>query len=123
MTEAGVPISDTSVPMLRKAVQALVTRQSILRRVRTETAHYTAAGTDSVILVDATSAVVTITLPPAARHRGLLLAIKKIDASANAVTIDGNGSETIDGSATATLSAQWDVEELISDGTGWVLLN
>ena len=48
--------------------------------------------------------------------------IKKIDASGNAVTIDGNGAETIDGAATQTLGAQYDSMTVFCDGTGWHII-
>jgi hypothetical protein len=87
-----------------------------------KSADYTVAESDrdKLILVDATSAGVTITLPAAATAgNGFRVAIKKIDSSGNAVTIDGNLSETIDGNTTSTLSTQYDTENLISDGTNW----
>jgi len=46
--------------------------------------------------------------------------IKKTDASANAVTVDGNGAETIDGSTTVSLAAQWDFITVVSNGTNWI---
>lgn len=88
----------------------------------TKTANYTVteADRDKLILVDATSGAVTITLLAAATAGdGFRVAIKKIDSSGNAVTIDGNGSETIDGNATSTLSTQYDSDNLISDGSNW----
>jgi len=72
--------------------------------------------------VNATSGAVTVTLPAAASNTGMRVSIKKIDASANAVTIDGNGSETIDGATTSSLASQYDVATLICDGTEWFSL-
>lgn len=88
----------------------------------TKTSNYTVteADRDRLILVDATSGAVTITLLAAATAgNGFRVAIKKIDSSGNAVTIDGNLSETIDGNTTSTLSTQYDSENLISDGSNW----
>ncbi len=89
--------------------------------VRTETSGYTAVETDTVILCDATSAAFTVTLL-AASNTGKVYYIKKIDSSANAVTIDGNSSETIDGSTTKVLSMQYDAIMIVSDGTEWWIL-
>lgn len=89
--------------------------------VRTETAAYTAAGTDFAILCDASGGIFTVTLPPAADNKGLLLYIQRTSA-ANNVTIDGNGSETINGSATVTLSSQYASRLLISNGVGWSVI-
>ena len=68
--------------------------------------------------VDATAGAVTLTLPPV--ESGLRrYEIKKMDASANAVTIDGDGSETIDGATTLVLSSQYDAVRLVHDDTEW----
>jgi hypothetical protein len=80
--------------------------------VKSVTTTYSAEATDSTILCNATSAAFTVTLPKAASCKGHVLILKKTDASANAVTIDGNGSETIDGAATASLAAQWNCKSV-----------
>lgn len=88
----------------------------------TKTSNYTVteADRDRLILVDASGGAVTITLlASATAGNGFRVAIKKIDSSGNAVTIDGNLSETIDGNTTSTLSTQYDSENLISDGSNW----
>jgi len=74
------------------------------------------------VLVDAVGANRTITLPAAASHEHRVYNIKKIDASANTVTIDGNGVETIDGAATVVISVQWDSYTLQCDSTGWFII-
>lgn len=76
----------------------------------------------SVILVDATSAAITVTLPAAASYLGRIYYVKKIDSSANAVTIDGSGSETIDDQLTAVISIQYTCLTLFSDGTEWWII-
>jgi len=83
------------------------------------TADYTATVNDSFIPVDATSAAVTVTLKPAAEAKSKRLTVKKIDSSINTVTVDGNGSETIDGATTAVITSQYDSICLMSDGTEW----
>lgn len=99
---------------------ALATEQ--LWTTTSKSAHYTVteADRDKLILVDATSGAVTITLLAAATAgNGFRVAVKKIDSSGNAVTIDGNSSETLDGAATSTLSTQYDTDNLICDGSNW----
>ena len=76
----------------------------------------------ATILGDATSSGITISLPTAASSTGRLYAIKKIDSSANTVTIDANSSETIDGAVTKTLSAQWETVTLQCDGSAWFVV-
>lgn len=87
-----------------------------------KTAAYTLVKTDFVILGDATAAAFTISLPTAVGIGGQLFCVKKIDSSANAVTIDPSGAETIDGAATVSLGAQWASRLLISDGANWLVL-
>jgi hypothetical protein len=74
---------------------------------------------DNVILADATSNNITITLPPVAEAEGMLLRVKKIDSSVNTVTVDGDGTETIDGATTNVLSAQYDQVTIYCDGVEW----
>ena len=88
----------------------------------TNTRSITAAATGDateVILADATSGAFSVTLPPVAEVPGRRYAIKKTDASVNAVTIDGSGAETIDGAATVVLSTRWDFRSIVSDGSAW----
>lgn len=93
-----------------------------LGRVVSKTANYTAMDDDFVILCDATSGAITVTLPTAAGRKGKAFCIKKIDSSANTVTIDGNASETIDGATTKVLSTQYSAKWIISDGANWVVI-
>jgi len=90
-------------------------------RIVTVTSDYTATDLDNTILGDASSAQVTVTLPDATTTEGLMLYIKKTDASNN-VVIDGNGSQTIDGSTTHTLSSQNDSVQIQSNGTNWFII-
>jgi hypothetical protein len=89
-----------------------------------KTADYTADETDYAIFVDATSAAVTITLPAASGtgQPGRTYIIKKTDVSGNAVTVDGNASETIDGATTYALSAQYKYVTIQSNGTNWFII-
>src|SRR3990167_8161713 len=66
--------------------------------------------------VNATSAPVTITVPPAATRDGREIIITKIDSSANAVTVARSGSDTFNGATSISLAAQWDRAKLISNG-------
>jgi hypothetical protein len=83
------------------------------------TTTYTATDLDSLILCNATGGAFTVTLPAVAGVSGKKLTIKKTDASGNAVTVDGNGAETIDGAATASLASQYKYISVISNGVGW----
>lgn len=73
--------------------------------IKTVTVNYTVLASDYTMRADATSSIFTITLPLSPVN-GMVVCIKKIDSSVNAVTISGNG-HNIDGSSTKVLSAQY----------------
>lgn len=77
---------------------------------------------DNVLLCDATSASITVNLPSAGGIAGKRYAVKKTDASANTVTLDGAGAETIDGAATKVLSSQYASVEIVSNGSNWMIV-
>jgi hypothetical protein len=82
------------------------------------------AGTDLgyvVLLVDCTSGNRTINLPTAANNTDCFV-IKKIDSTANTVIIDPSGTETVDGSTTASIGVQYVSLTLVSDGTNWHII-
>jgi hypothetical protein len=89
----------------------------------TKTGTYTATAADCTILCDATSAAFTVTLPPANTVSGRIYHVLKIDSSANAVTVDGDGSETINGATTKALASQWDKTVIQSNGTAWYIIS
>lgn len=87
--------------------------------IRTETASYTAQAHDFTIRCDATAGALTVTLLPAALLSGKVYVIRKVDASVNAVTIDADGSEEIDGVTTKSTTTRWAGWMIQSDGTSW----
>jgi hypothetical protein len=96
--------------------------QSALGVVATQTANYTALNTDYLIPCDSSGGTFTVTLPAASGNSGLELFIKKIDSSFIAVTIEGDGSETIDGAANTTLNTQNEGIIVICDGANWQIV-
>jgi uncharacterized protein (TIGR02145 family) len=64
----------------------------------------------------------TVTLPAAATNAGRIYKIKNIDAQSDAITIDGNGSETIDGALTYNLQPYKHSVTIISDGNNWHII-
>ena len=76
-----------------------------------------------VILANTGVAGITLVLPAAATSTGLWYSFVKTNADATALTIDGNGAELINGSAThATCDAQYDTVTIVCDGTGWYIV-
>lgn len=91
--------------------------------VVSKSAAYTAIGSDDIILVTAGATDKTITLPAAATMAGVILTVKRMDAAAGNVIVDGNASETIDGATTKTLGAQYSAITIVGNGTNWSILN
>jgi len=86
----------------------------------TKTADYTATATDVIVAFDTTSCTPTFMLQPAATAGSAKIIIVKDNggnASVQNITIDGDGSETIDGQATYVLNANWESVTLMSEGT------
>lgn len=72
---------------------------------------------------DATSGNVTVNLPTAVGCKGRIYTVRKLDASVNTVTIDGNSTETINGATTVVLSAQYSFRMMQSDGANWMVIS
>ena len=79
-------------------------------------------GTHHVVICDASGGAFAVTLPAASGITGRIYHIKKTDSSGNAVTVDGNASETIDGATTAALSAQYESVMIICTGSEWFVI-
>ena len=80
------------------------------------------ANIGTTILVNAASSNITINLPAALVGFNNKITIKKIDSSANTVTIDPDGAETIDGQSSYDLILQYDSITVTSDGTQWYII-
>ena len=48
--------------------------------------------------------------------------VKKIDSSANVVTVNTTSSQTIDGASTARLEKAYDAVAVVSDGANWMIV-
>lgn len=89
--------------------------------ISTKNSNYTVMLSDNVLLADCTTGAVTFTLPTAASSTGRVFNFKKIDVSANAMIIQGNGAEIIDGFNTQQTVVQYESFMLITDGLAWYL--
>ena len=90
--------------------------------VSTITSSTTLTSAYYVILCNATSGGITITLPAASDNNRRIYNIKKTDSSGNAITIDANSSETIDEDTTKSLNLQYESLTIICDGSNWHIL-
>ncbi len=64
----------------------------------------------------------TLTLPAASGNNGEKIIVKIMTGTANTLTIEGNGAETIDGNANITLDIQHHSLTFVSDGTNVLIV-
>lgn len=103
-----------------------LTTSSVATLVVTVTTTYTVTANDHTILANAAGGAFDVDLPTAVGNSGRILVIKKIDATANTVSIDPNGTEHIDGNGAGNalpLSVQYESVMIQSDGTKWHILS
>jgi hypothetical protein len=94
---------------------------SLTLSIATFTTDVTLGNTHHTVLMNV-SVNRIVTLPAAAGNTGRVYVIKKIDASAFTVTIDGNASETIDGATTKVLALQYAGMTIQCDGSNWHII-
>lgn len=92
----------------------LVTVNRLTGTVTTVTEDTTLDGSEGLVLVDATSGPVTITLsaPTQLFHA---VAVQKADATANVVTVASPVGSTMNGAGSVSLVAQWDRTAVFAD--------
>jgi len=89
----------------------------------TTAASYTAGDNgESIVLADASSNAITVTLPPAADYANETLTVKKIDTTGNQVDIDGDGTETIDNELSKSVNVPYTSIDVVSDGSNWWII-
>ena len=85
------------------------------------TDNYTAS-TERVILVNALSKDITITLPEATSSEYITYYIKKIDSSGHSVIIDGYENDTIDENLTVSMTVQYMCLKVMCDSVEWWII-
>jgi len=86
-----------------------------------QTAAYTASEFE-VVLVDPSGGAFTVTLPPAGN--GALVVVKNTTTDTTAVTLDADGSDTIEGNLTIQMATGNLGLTLMSDGAGaWYVIS
>lgn len=76
-----------------------------------------------IIKLDSSGGAFTEYLPPAAYWRGQVITLLKKSSDVNPITIDGFGSETINGATTTKINTQYEKIDLLSDGTEIFIVN
>jgi len=94
--------------------------RAFVKNIVSKVADYTAVIEDYV-LVSASVADITITLPTAAGVEGREINITKIDSTSYNIIVDSTSSQLIIGSLTQTISNQWSNATFISAGSYWVV--
>ncbi len=79
------------------------------------------AGSPEFNYLDATTAGFTVTLPAVSGLTGQKFTFIKIDATANVIVVDGNGSETINGLASVSFNTQYQAISIHCSGTTWYI--
>jgi hypothetical protein len=119
LTRAGVTPSLGDVTQLRQSLDRLYGGG-----LATYSANTTLTPADAgLVLVDASGGARTITLPAAnaMNARPMLFRVVKIDSSANAVTVQRAGTDTIEGATSIVINGQWASAVLVSNGVNaWV---
>jgi hypothetical protein len=91
-------------------------------KVSVQTSSYGPGASQSeIVLANATSANLTITLPTAASNI-FNYAVKKTDSSTHTVTLATTSSQTIDGGTTAVIKVQYACITVVSDGSNWSIV-
>ncbi len=86
------------------------------------TSNTTLTRSHRTVLCDSSGGTFTVTLPASANSKYQIYEIKKIDSTGNAVTIDGNAAETIDGDLTKSLNLQNESITIQCDGSNWYII-
>jgi hypothetical protein len=96
---------------------------SLAMNLNTINADYTITNTDSyyTLICNTSTNTITVTLPTASTNNGRVLIIKRVGV--NSVTIDVQGSETIDGAVSRLLNANYRGVVVQSDGINWFVIS
>lgn len=93
-----------------------------LNNSTTQSTNYTVQASDLGKVIVCSNAITITLLVAASATEGFIVTIFKSDAGGTVVTIDGNGSETIDGQTTYLLGAQYSSVTLRCDGSNWTII-
>lgn len=112
------PYLDQQTRQIEEALNQALAKQS----VRTVVQNTVVTIADWYIIVDATNQDVIVTLPLSSMGVRAV-GVKRIDGSANAVTIVPSGGDTIDGAAFKTIAVQYNALAFAPDGvSAWYIV-
>lgn len=116
LNNLGVTIPDNNYANLHSRFQV---QGSVATQVTTVTVNTTLGVNHHIVLVDASGGNRTITLPNATSCAGRQYIVKKIDSSANTVTISAQAGQTIDEQSSVVLNTQYQFIKVVSNGQNW----
>ncbi len=119
----GIGVVPTTNLYDKLQVNGNVVAKGLKLNIRTITASTTVVETDYTVLCDATTSAITLTLLPASSSSGAILIVKKINNTANNITIDPFGTELIDNASTFVLTTYLQSVTIQSNGTSWFIIN
>lgn len=124
--EIGTPETVSSGPSLWDNLNHIRYRLDVLESgpptsIITVSGDYNADLYDDVIIGDADTGPIVITLPVASGVVGKEYKVKKSDSSGNTVVVSGAESEQFDGQPVHNLTSQYDYQAYITDGDVWHL--
>jgi hypothetical protein len=98
-----------------------ITRSS--RTVNTVSSNFTVPSlmADYILNANTTSFGFTVTLPDAVASSGLCVDVKNIGSPAHTITVATQGGQTIDGSATTSITSSMDSDHLCAVGGNWFI--
>lgn len=95
---------------------------NMFNNVLTITSSTTLPISGGIFFIDASAGPITLNLPTANGQLGYVYKIKKVDTSANTVTIEPYGSETIDDDPNIDVADYNNAPELVSDNNSWKIM-
>jgi hypothetical protein len=101
----------------------------LLRNIQVPVSFITGPGSfsisdlDNVVLANAAAGAVTLTLPSAVGLDGMIFQIKKSDLSSNAVVVNAQPGEFIDGASSVSMQNPMESLIIVSDGSNWQILS
>ena len=117
---AGQDILSVTDDIIETAITQI---EAELRRVTVKTGVATLTSSEGGFIKVSAAGAYALTLPTAVGNTGLTYIFVKTDDNANLITIDGNASETINGSLTYTgLNSQYAYVTIRSDNANWYIL-
>ncbi len=95
------------------------TLNGLVTNVTTVASSTSVGSNNHIILINAASGAITLTLPDASTVTNREFKFKKIDSTANIITISGSSSQTIDGELDKEITTQYEAFIVVSNGSNW----